>query len=435
MNRRSFIQSAAVTGAAFSALPLLGALRRAAPFRTALIGTGWWGSNILREAMASGENKVVALCDVDENQSRKVNEEVMKLTSDRPKIYRDYREMLQREKPEIVIVATPDHWHALCCIAAVEAGAHVYVEKPISHTIREGRAMVNAARKHGRTVQVGTHRRVSPHNVSGMEFLKSGKAGKIGMIRTFVHYGGGAGQVVPNEEPPKGLDWDMWCGPAPLRPYNRTIHPRGFRSYLEYANGTLGDWGIHWLDQVLWWTEQKYPTKVYSTGGRAIKQDSTNAPDHQVAVYDFDGFTVEWEHRQFAGNNAEKTHPQQAVGAYFYGTEGTFHMGWLDGWTFYPANANKPVIHQDAALNKPDDQNIKGLWTDFLTSIKTNKLPVCDIEIGQRSTNMALLGMLSMQLGRSIVWDGQKELITNDAEANKLLSREYRGEWKYPTIG
>lgn len=432
MKRRSFIHTGVMAGAAFSALPLLGATRRVAPYRTALIGSGWWGMNILREALASGECKLTALADVDTRQLKNAVDALIPLTSDKPKTYSDYRELLKKEKPEIVIVATPDHWHALCCIAAIESGAHVYVEKPIGHTIREGSAMVRAARKHNRIVQVGTHRRVSPHNVSGMEFLKSGKAGKIGMARAFVHYGGGPGQKVAEEAPPKELDWDFWCGPAPLVAYNKTIHPRGFRQYLDFANGTLGDWGIHWLDQVLWWTEEKYPKKVYSTGGRAIRQDSTDAPDHQVAVYDFEGFTLEWEHRHFGGNKAEKTHPNQAVGVYFYGTEGTFHMGWLDGWTFYPADGKKPVISEKARLHEPDSQNIKELWSDFMASIKTGRLPVCDIEIGHRSTNLALLGMLSYKLGRSIEWDGEKEIIKNDTAANQLLARDYRGPWVFP---
>jgi predicted dehydrogenase len=428
MNRRNFIQTSA-TSLAFSALPILPALsHQAKQYKTALVGSGWWGTNILRCAIQAGESKVVALCDVDENQLKKCREEVGKLTADQPKIYRDYREMLAKEKPEIVIVATPDHWHALCCIAAIESGADVYVEKPISHTLMEGRAMVNAARKHGRIVQVGTHRRVSPHNISGMDFLKSGKAGKIGMIRAFVHYGGGVGEKLPEIEPPKGLDWDFWCGPAPLHTYNASIHPRGFRQYMDFANGQLGDWGIHWIDQVLWWTEEKYPKQIYSTGGRAIKKDNTDSPDHQVAVWKFEDFTLEWEHRMFAANEAEKSN----VGCYFYGTEGTFHMGWQDGWTFYPSSKNKQIIHEDPKLNKPDDQNIKELWADFLGSIKSRKTPVCDIEIGHRSSNVALLGNLSMKLGRSINWDGQKEIILNDPEANKLLRRDYRGAWVYP---
>lgn len=412
-------------------LPSISVAGKTRPYRTALIGSGWWGKNILREAIAAGESKVVALCDVDQQMLAEAAAEVEKLNGDKPKKYGDFRELLAKEKPEIVIVATPDHWHPLITIAAVQQGAHVYVEKPISHTINEGKAMVKAARDHSRMVQVGTHRRVSPHNVSGMAFLKSGKAGKIGMVRAFVHYGGGPGQVVPNSEPPQTLNWDMWCGPAPLRPYNKTIHPKGFRSYLDYANGQLGDWGIHWLDQILWWTEEKFPRKIYSTGGRAIRQDNTDAPDHQVATYEFEDFTVNWEHRLFAGNNAEKG---ENVGCYFYGTEGTFHMGWQQGWTFYPTDKNKPVLHEEAKLNKPDEQNIRQLWANFLQSIKTKQLPVCDIAIGQRSTNMALLGMLSYKLGRSIVWDGNQEIILNDPEANKLLSREYRGEWKYPVV-
>ena len=397
-------------------------------YRTALIGTGWWGMNILGEAMQSGQCKVVAMCDVDPNQLDPAAEKVEKLTGDKPKKYRDYRELLKSEKPDICIVATPDHWHPLIMIEAVKTGAHVYVEKPIGHTIKEGRAMVNAARAADRVVQVGLHRRISPHNVSGMEFLKSGKAGKIGMVRAFVHYGGGPGEMVADSEPPKGMDWDMWCGPAPLRPYNKTIHPKGFRQYLDYANGQLGDWGVHWMDQILWWTEEKYPRKVYSTMARHIKRDNTDAPDTQVVNYEFESFTAVWEHRLYAANEAERTN----VGCYFYGTEGTFHMGWLDGWTFYPADTKKQTIHQEAHLNEPDQQNIRELFADFLASIKARKRSLTDIEIGHRSTNMSLLGMLSAKLGRSVQWDGAKELIVGDAEANKRLSRAYRGTWQYP---
>lgn len=431
MKRRNFIIQSATASLAFSHLPLLSALgNKAYRYKTALIGSGWWGMNILREAIRAGESKVVALCDVDSNQLSLALEEVKKLTSDTPKTYRDFRELLLKEKPEIVIVATPDHWHPLIAIAAMEIGANVYVEKPIGHTLMEGRAMVNAARKYDRIVQVGTHRRVSPHNIAGMNFLKSGKAGKIGMVRAFVHYGGGAGTVVPNSEPPQGLDWDMYCGPAPLIPYNKMIHPKGFRQFLNFANGQLGDWGIHWMDQILWWTEEKYPKKVYSTMARHIRQDNTDSPDTQLVNFEFESFQVSWEHRLYAANEAEKAN----VGCYFYGTEGTFHMGWQDGWTFYPANQNQSIIHQEPQLNKPDDQNIRELWQDFLQSIKQHKRPICDIEIGHRSTNMSLLGMLSAKAGRSIIWDGEKEVILNDPSANALLRREYRKPWEYPSV-
>lgn len=413
-------------------------------FGLGLIGCGWWGTNIAREAIASGRCRLTGLCDVDQRQIEQCCS-ALKISGDRPQTYVDYRELLDEQKPDIVIVATPDHWHPLQTIAAIQAGAHVYVEKPISHTIDEGKAMVKVARDANRIVQVGTHRRISPHNVEGMKFLKEGKAGKIGMVRAFVHYGGGADEPAPNEEVPNQLNWDMWCGPAPLRPYNRRITPKGFRDFLDYANGTLGDWGIHWMDQILWWTEEKAPRVVYSTGGRQIAGPVVNdgsvqtgdAPDHQIATFKFDGFDVSWEHRKFAGNTAEKTHPQQAVGCYFYGTEGTFHMGWLDGWTFYPADSRKSPIHMDAQLHEPDQQNIRELWTDFMTCVDDRnaggtKLPVSDIEIGHRSTTMALLGMLALKLGRSIAWDPEREQVLGDVDANAHLRRNYRGTWEYP---
>ena len=435
MNRSDFLKTSALATAGTLVMPATTPFiyhRPAKKHRVALVGAGWWGMNILNCAMQEGNSQVVGLCDVDKAQVRKAADAIARVSSDRPKLYGDFRELITTEKPDIVIVATPDHWHPLIAIAAMQAGAHVYVEKPVGHTINEGKAMVRAARQTGRVCQVGTHRRVSPHNMAGMEFLKSGKAGQIGMVRAFVHYGGGPGQPSPETAPPADLDWNMWCGPAPLRAYNPSMHPRGFRNYLDYANGTLGDWGIHWMDQILWWTDEKAPRKVYSTGGRPIRRDSTDAPDHQVATFEFEGFTAVWEHRNFAANNAEKTHPQQPVGCYFYGTEGTFHMGWLDGWTFYPTDPKKPTIHQEAKLDKPDDQNIRALWADFVDAIAKNRTPICDIEQGHRSTNMALLGMLSLKLGRSVAWDGASQTIINDPEANALLGRAYRGEWQYP---
>jgi predicted dehydrogenase len=438
INRRTFLKSSVASGLAIAAPAILRA-GSGKIYRTALIGSGWWGMNIAGEAMKSGRCKIVALCDIDQRQLDPAADKVENLTGDKPNKYKDFRELLEKEKPDIAIVATSDHWHALPTIAAVKAGAHVYVEKPISHTIMEGRAMVNAARAAGRVVQVGTHRRVSPHNVSGMKFLREGGAGKIGMIRAFVLSGGGPEEPTPNEEPPAGLDWDFWCGPAPLRPYNRKMHPRGFRQFLDYGNGTLGDWGVHWMDQILWIMEEKWPKTVYSSGGRPIKgppvftkeQQTTDAPDHQIATFQFDNFTAFWEHRQFAGNPAEKT---ESVGCYFYGTKGTFHMGWQRGWTFFPIGRGQKEIHEEPQLNEPDQQNIREVWTDFLDAIETGRRPLCDIELIHRSTNMSLLGMLSLKLGRSVQWDGENEIIVGDPDANKLLVREYRKPWVYPGV-
>lgn len=434
LSRRTFLASGAAVGASLAAPAIVGANQTNKKFRTALIGTGWWGMNILMTAIESDDVEVIAMCDVDDNQLNPAVAKVEEMTGSTPKKYKDYRDLIEREKPEIVIVGTPDHWHPLITIAACEAGAHVYVEKPISHTVLEGLAMVKAARAADRKVQVGTHRRASPHNISAMQFLREGNVGKVGMVRAFVHYGGGPGTVVPDAETPDGLDWDMWCGPAPLVPFNPSMHPKGFRRFLDYANGTLGDWGIHWLDQILWWSKEAHgevhPKMVASSGGRFIREDNTDAPDTQSVTYQFDNFVVEWEHRQYAGNSAENHN----IGCYFYGTKGTLHLGWRDGWTFYPTNKAATPTHVEPQLHAPDDQNIRELWADFTQCIRTGGTPICDIELGHQATTMSLLGMLSLKAGRGVNWDGDAQTILNDTEASKLLKREYRGEWEYPEV-
>jgi predicted dehydrogenase len=419
MDRRHFVS-------ALSAAPLLAAPGR--KYTTALIGTGWWGMNILREALASGQCTVTGLADPDAFQLEKSQEELNKLTSDRPKHFKDYRELLKATRPDIAIVATPDHWHALPTIDALRSGAHVYVEKPIAHTVLEGHAMLAAARAADRTVQVGLHRRVTPHGIEAMRFLRSGKLGKVGMVRVFANANTGANlrTPTPDSEPPQSLDWDLWLGPAPKRAFNKAIHPRGFRQFLDYANGTLGDWGVHWLDQILWWTEETHPTRIYSTGGRYIRQDSTDAPDTQIVNYDFESFRCVWEQRHYAGEGAEK----HLIGAYFYGTEGVFHLGYRDGYSYYPNKKGQPTLHMDAQLNQPDGQNIKELWADFLTAIQLRRRPICDIENGNRATSAALLGMVSQRLGRSIEWNGKT--CPNDAKATELLRRPYRAPYLYP---
>lgn len=437
-SRRVFLQSGAAAAASTLAAPWVRAQAKSGrAFRTALIGSGWWGMNILREALAAKRSEIVALCDVDQDALDVSADEVLDLTGNEPAKYRDYRELFEKENVEVAIIATPDHWHALQTIAAVKAGAHVFVEKPTGHTVRESRAMVEAARAANRVVQVGMHRRIGPHHVSGMEFLKSGKVGKIGMVRTFVYGTGGAEEASPNAEPPPGLDWDLYCGPAPLRPFNRRIHPGGFRNFLDFANGQLGDWGVHWLDQVLWWSEEKWPKSVYSTGGRPVRgapvlterEQTSDAPDSQVAVFEFENFTATWEHRQYGGSAPQKPW----VGCLFHGTNGTFHMGWKDGWTFYPNKQGEPEIHEDPTFdNEKDGHNAAMLWRDFIDAIDTGRRPVADVEIGHLSTNLSLLGMLSLKVGRSIAWDGEREQIVGDPEAAALLKREYRGPWVYP---
>lgn len=433
MNRRLFTASLASAIAA----PHLRAQASGRIYRTALIGSGWWGMNLLNEGLASNRIKCVALADPDQRAREASADEVEGLAGNKPNVYNDYREMLEKEKPEVVIIATPDHWHALTSIAAMKAGAHVLVEKPTAHTVGESKAMVKVARDTGRIVQVGLHRRLGPHHVAAHEFLKSGKVGDIGMVRCFVTGGGGKAETPSkNSEPPKGLDWDLWLGPAPERPFTSKLHPGAWRGWLDFSNGQIGDWGVHWLDQVLMWSEEKYPRRIYSSGGRHIagpvvlndKEQTSDAPDTQVAVFDFEGFTATWENRRYADNNAEK----HKIGTYFYGTKGTLHIGWRDGWTFYPASAKEQIVHGDAQLQEPDGHNLTILWEDFLKALDANKQPTCDIESAHRSSVLPMLGMASLKLGRSIEWDGKNETIPNDPEAAKLLTRVYRGPWEYP---
>ena len=435
--RRAFLKTATATSLALGATPLLRA-KSGRKYKTALIGSGWWGMNILREAMAAKRAKVVGLCDVHSHPLEVSAEEVTDLNGDKPKLYQDYRELLEKEKPEVVIIATPDHWHALPAIDSLKAGANVFLEKPTAHTIAESRAITNAVHQADRALQVGLHRRVGTHHVSGMEFLKSGKVGDIGMVRMFVAGGGGKESPAKNQEPPEGMDWDMYCGPAPMRPFCSRIHPGGWRNFLDFGNGTMADWGVHWMDQLLWWTDEESPKYVYSTGGRHVrgepvfndKEQTSDAPDTQLCTWQFENFTATWEHRKYARNNSEK----HAIGCYFYGTKGIFHMGWRDGWTFHPANSKEKEVLQPAALQEPDGHNMQILWADFLDAIDKGKQPTCDIETSHRSSILPLLGMISYKTGRGIQWDGCKEQIPGDVEASKLLKREYRGEWKFPEV-
>ncbi|HEX8916052.1 MAG TPA: Gfo/Idh/MocA family oxidoreductase [Humisphaera sp.] len=439
LSRRRFLSATAAAATSCLAAPYV--LRAADPgrkYRTGLIGCGWWGKNILKEAMASGRCKVTGLCDVDATTLEVAADQVKELSGDQAKTFKDFRELLDKDKPEVVIIATPDPWHALTAIAALKAGAHVFLEKPTGHTVNESRAMAAAAKQAGRVVQVGLHRRIGPHHVSGMKFLRSGAVGKVGMVRLFAH-GGGSGpeRPSPNSPPPDGMDWDMWCGPAPLRPFNSKLHPGGWRSFLDYANGTIGDWGVHWLDQVMWWSGEKYPKRVFSTAGRPVrgapvlndKEQTTDAPDHQTATFEFQDFTCTWENRSFAANGAER----HQIGAYFYGTKGTLHIGWRDGWTFYPSNKNEKGAHEDAQLQEPDGHNIQLLWGDFVSAIEARRPAVADIELAHRSSVLPLLAQVSVKVGRSIQWDADRERVVNDPQADALLSRPYRAPWVYPT--
>jgi len=432
MIRREFINKASLAGLAISKpgfnffIPSINK-----KYRTVLIGAGWWGNNILGEAMASGSCEIIGICDVDEQFVETTAERVEKSMGNRPKKYIDYRELLQDLKPDIAIIATPEHWHALQTIEALKSGCHVYVEKPIAHTINEGKAIVAAQKKYGKVIQAGLHRRTSPHCIKGQEMLHSGVVGEIKMVKACVYSPTADMIVQPLPEPPQYLHWELYLGPASYQPYESTVHPRGFRKYLNMTNGTIGDWGVHWMDQILWWSEEKFPKKIYSTGGMVNPDCGYDAPDFQTATFEFDNFIVEWEHRRLGGNRSEKS----PVGTYFYGTKGILFIGFFDGTIFYPNDKNESPIHIEPGMHDPDGQNIRELWQDFLEAIEGEKSPVAGIESSHRATTMSLLAMISYRIGRQILWDGEKETILNDPEALSLMQRTYREPWVYPKIG
>ena len=223
------------------------------------------------------------------------------------------------------------------------------------------------------------------------------------------------------------------------RPYNCNLTPGGWRDFLDYANGTLGDWEVHWLDQVLWWTKEKHPRTVYSSGGRPVLgkavatpvEATTDAPGTQVAVYQLESFTATWEHRRYSANVSER----HRIGASFHGTNGVFHMGWRDGWAFYPRDQKEQPVHEAPRFSDDTDgNNLRELWIDFLEAIDEKRLPVAHMEATHRSSLLPLLGMISMKVRRSLSWDGSRERILDDPQASALVRREFRPPWEYPQI-
>ena len=451
MNRREFLQA----GATSSGLVLSGAgdPASAAAFtapetkRVGLIGTGWYGKIDLLKLLQVAPVEVVSLCDVDKRMLAEAAEIVAsrQVSKKKPRTYADYREMLKEKDLDIVLIATPDHWHPLAMIAAVEAGADVYVEKPISVDVTEAQAMLAAARKHRRVVQVGTQRRSTPHLIEARDrIVREGKLGKIGLVEIYCYYHMRAQGNPADTIPPDYLDWEMWTGPAPMRPYNPIAHPRGWRAFMEYGNGIVGDMCIHMLDMVRWMLGLGWPKRISSTGGiRVDKASKANIPDTQSATFDFGDLTVIWNHRTWGA----PANPKYPWGATFYGDKGTLHEN-VFGYDFIPLGGGTP-IHRDVTYELeqyPEDKTEKDLEThiapasrghmkDFLAAIASRGKPVADIEEGYISTTSCLLANLSRQLGRSLTWDPQAGKVLGDEEANRRLTRPYRSPWTHPAAG
>ncbi|WP_425616289.1 Gfo/Idh/MocA family oxidoreductase [Anatilimnocola sp. NA78] len=447
-SRRQFLTNTVAASAAGVTLANLHARAFAAasdkPKRVALIGTGWYGKSDLYRLLQVSPVEVVSLCDVDKNMVAACAEEVAakQASKKKPRTYGDYRELLKEKDLDIVLVDTPDHWHALPMIAACEAGADVWVQKPISLDIAEGQAMVAAARKHKRVVQVGTQRRSTPHLIEARDrIIKEGKLGKIAHVEIYCYYHMRAKDNPPDSSPPDYLDYEMWTGPAPMRPYNSLVHPRRWRAFNEYGNGIVGDMCIHMLDMVRWMMDLGWPQRIESAGGILVdKASRANISDTQQATFDYGNLQVVWQHRSW-GAAADPAYPW---GATFYGDKGTLKCS-VNGYDFIPMGGGKPV-HVDVKMELeeyPEDKTekdlekhvapaIRGHMKDFLANIESRGKPVSDIEEGHITTASCILANHSMQLGRSLTWDSAKQLVVNDEAANKLLKRAYRAPWKHP---
>ena len=447
MNRRQFLSSGAALAVASSGLGRYAEAFADSPLRVGLIGTGWYGKADLLRLIQVAPVEVVSLCDVDSAMLADAAQQVAsrQLSKKTPRTYGDYRKMLAEKDLDLVLIATPDHWHALAFLEAVKAGADVYVQKPISVDVVEGQAMVAAARKYGRVVQVGTQRRSTPHLMEAREqIVKTGRLGKVGLVEVYCYYHMRATENPPDTAPPASLDWEFYTGPAPMRPYNKLVHPRGWRAFMEYGNGIMGDMCIHMLDMVRWMMDLGMPTRVSSTGGIFVdKASKANITDSQTATFEFPDLRVVWTHRTWG----DAPDPNYPWGATLYGDNGTLRASVMS-YDFVPQGGGE-AVHKDVTYEYeqyPEDKTekdlerhvapaIRGHMTDLLANMKTRGRPVADIEEGYRSTTACILANLSMKLGRTLEWDHAQGRVVGDEEANRLLRRPYRSPWVHPDPG
>jgi predicted dehydrogenase len=450
IHRRRFIRQ--TSGAmAFAALHSYGLnfFNNPASRRVALIGSGWYGKSDLFRLMQVAPVDVVALCDVDKNM---LNEAAIMVSNRatnkrKPQLYGDYRKLLAEQKPDIVLIGTPDHWHALQTIDALKAGAHVYVQKPISTDVMEGEAMLAAARKYNRIVQVGTQRKSTPHLIEAKKnIVDTGLLGKVSHVEMCCYYHMRANGDPPVQPVPDSFDYEMWTGPAPLRPFDGLPHTRWWRTFMEYGNGIMGDMCIHMLDTVQWMLNLGWPKRISSTGG--IYNDKTgksNIADTQTALFEYDNLNCVWQHRSW-GSPADPEYPWSFK---LFGDKGTL-MGSTMKYDFVPLSDKEKKIHADVVYEKekyPEDLNEPRIelnaapatrlhMLNFLEAIDKDAKPIADIEKGHISTASCILANISMQLGgRPLTYDPIKKEVTGDAEATALLQRKYRAPWVHPLPG
>jgi predicted dehydrogenase len=446
-NRRYFIKATAFTLAlgAFQSTGF-GFFHPDKKRRVALIGTGWYGKSDLFRLIQVAPVDVVAICDVDQ----KILTEAGNLISTRqksgkiPRLYTNYQKLLAENELDIVLIGTPDHWHALTCIEALRAGAHVYVQKPISVDVIEGEAMVAASRKYNRVVQVGTQRRSTPHLIDAKKnIVDAGLLGKVSFVEMCCYYHMRNNANPPLQAVPDYFDYEMWTGPAPLRPYDGLPHVRWWRAFMEYGNGIMGDMCIHMFDAVRWMLNLGWPTSISSTGGIFVeKQAKSNITDTQTAVFEYDDLRCVWEHRTW-GNPADPNYPWSFK---LYGDKGMLAASTMQ-YDYIPNEKGTPV-HRDVIYEKeqyPEDLKEKDIelnaapatrrqMINFLEAIDSGGKPVADIEEGHISTASCIIANLSMKLGRPLSYDPKTKTIKGDPGATALLQRKYRQPWVHPVV-
>jgi len=445
VNRRHFLKSAGA-GAVLSSFGLYGfdLVHRENPWRVGLIGCGWYGTSDLFKLIQVADVEVVSLCDVDNN----FLSEAANLVSQRqksgkkPRLYTDYRKMLAEGDLELVLIGTPDHWHALHGIEAIKAGAHVYLQKPISVDVMEGEALVAAARKYHRVVQIGTQRKSTPHLVDAKkQVVDAGLLGKVSHVDMCCYFHMRANGNPPVQEVPDFLDYEMWTGPAPLRPYDGIPHRRWWRTFMEYGNGIMGDMCVHMLDTARWMLDLGWPNRIASTGGIYVQKDGkSNIADTQSAIFEYDELNCVWQHRSW-GTPADPEYPWSFK---LFGDKGTLSGSTMQA-DFMPYGDGKP-LHFDVLYEKeqyPEDLEEKDNelnaapatrrhLLDWLAAIDQGTKPVADVLDGHISTASCILANLSMETGRPVVYDPEKRVVVDDPEITKKLQREYRDPWEHP---
>jgi predicted dehydrogenase len=432
ITRRKFLKTSTVAVAATSTAPFIRSARAGEPspsgkVRLGLIGCGGMGRGDLECFFLNPEVDCAVICDVDEAMSAKGVEICEKKRNRKPDVVKDFRRVLDRKDVDVVLVATPDHWHALPTVLACQAGKDVYVEKPLAKTIAEGRAMLEASRKHNRIVQMGSQWRSCKHIIEATQLIRSGKLGKISMVRGWAYLDWLPTIGKPADcPPPAGVDYDMWLGPAPKHPFNPNRFHFNFRWFWDYAGGLMTDWGVHLINMMLMGTGNEAPISASSSGGKYVFDDNSETPDSQVTMYEFASYMLIWEHKAGLNNGLNG----RSWGVEWNGTEGTLILN-DEGYQITPERKQANLDpEKKPGSGDPRPAHVR----NFLDCVKTRKQPVLNLEIGHHVSTVAHLGNIAYRTGRKIKWDAVKEKVVGDDAANKLAHTEYRKPWNLPYL-